>query len=349
VTGESLVAMLERHRLTAASTLDPDALDYFATGSGEEISLSDAERAWRAVRLLPHVLRDVSTVSTDVNVLGTAMRAPIIVAATAYHALAHAGGEVETARGAHAADALMVVATRATMRLEDIAAASGAPWWFQVYVVRDRGLTRELVLRAKAAGASALLLTGDTPVLGRKPRQGDPPISAAMHLTNFRDHLDGRADAREATTQDPSIRLDTIGWLREVSGLPVLVKGVLRADDAQACVDAGAVGVVVSNHGARQLDRAVATATALPSIAGAIGHRATVLVDGGVRTGVDVLIALALGAQAVMLGRPVLWALACEGAADVSALLNALREDLVHAMMLAGVRNVSEITRDLVA
>lgn len=349
MTTESLVAMLERQRVGAVATLHPDALDYFATGSGEEISLTDAERAWRAFRLLPHVLRDVSTVDTDVSVLGMAMRAPIIVASTAYHALAYAGGEVETARGAHAARALMVVSTRATARLEDIAAATGGPWWFQVYVMRDRDLTRELVLRAEAAGATALLLTGDTPVLGRKPRQGDPPVSAGMHEINVREHLDARADVRESIGQDPSITLDTIGWLREVSGLPVLVKGVLRSDDAVACVDAGAAGVVVSNHGARQLDRAVATAAALPAIADAIGGTATVLVDGGVRTGVDVLIALALGAHAVLIGRPVLWALACEGAGGVAALLNALSDDLVHAMQLAGVTNVSGITRDLIA
>jgi 4-hydroxymandelate oxidase len=349
MNAESLAAMLRRHRETAATTLDPEALDYVATGSGEEVSLPEAERAWRAVRLLPHVLRDVSAVDTRVTVLGDAMNAPIVVASTAYQLLAHSSGEVETARGAHAAGATMVVATRATTRLEDIAAAAGTPWWFQVYVVRDRGLTRELVLRAKRSGATALLLTGDTPVFGRKPRQGDPPVTEDMYLVNFGDHLAHRDGWRETTAADASINLDTIGWLREMSGLPVLVKGVLRADDAAACVAAGAAGVIVSNHGARQLDRAVSTVSALPAVVDAIGSNSTVLVDGGVRTGVDVLIALALGAQAVCIGRPVLWALASEGAAGVSALLNALRDDLVHAMMLAGVRSIAEITPDLIA
>lgn len=349
MNGESLVAMLRRHREGAAATLDPEALDYFATGSGEEVSLPEAERAWRAVRLLPRVLRDVSRVDTSVTVLGDALPAPIAVASTAYQRLAHMAGEVETGRGVHAAGALMVVATRATTRLEEIAAAAGAPWWFQVYVVRDRGITRELVLRAKSAGATALVLTGDTPVFGRKPRQGDPPVTEDMHLVNFGDHMKDRAGWREATTGDASITLDTIGWLREMSGLPVLVKGVLRADDAAACVAAGAAGVVVSNHGARQLDRAVSSVSALPAVVDAIGSNATVLVDGGVRTGIDVLIALALGAKAVLIGRPVLWALSCEGAPGVTALLNGLRDDLVHAMMLAGARSVSEITRDLIA
>ncbi|MGH7686346.1 MAG: alpha-hydroxy acid oxidase [Candidatus Dormibacteria bacterium] len=346
---ESLVAMLARQRAAAASTLAPAALDYYATGSGEEVSLAEAERAWREHRLRPHVLRDVGSISTATTVLGAELRAPIIVGATAWQSLGHVHGEVETARGAHDAETLMVVATRASQRLEEIVAALSAPWWFQVYVVRDRGLTRELVLRAVAAGARALMLTGDTPLFGRKPRHGDPPATDDMYFVNFRDHLEGRGDARAATQGDPTITLDTIGWLREMSGLPVLVKGVLRDDDARDCADAGAAGVVVSNHGARQLDRAVSSCTALPEVVAAVGDRVTVLVDGGVRTGVDALIALALGAKAVLLGRPVLWALASDGAAGVAAMLDAVRDDLVHAMMLAGVCDIAGIARDLVA
>lgn len=348
MTHESFVGLLERHRRVAAETLEVEAFEYFVTGAAEEVSLVEAERAWREIRLRPHVLRDVGTVSTETTVLGTSLRSPILVASTAYHSLAHAGGEVETARGARAADTLMVVATRATTRLEDIAAAAGPPWWFQVYVLTDEGLTRELVLRARDAGASALVLTGDTPMFGRKPRQGDPPVTDEMYLVNIRDHLGAGADWRSAIKENATITLDTIGWLRELSGLPVLVKGVLREDDARDCVDAGATGVIVSNHGARQLDRAIACAAALPEVVAAIGERATVLVDGGVRTGVDVLTALALGAEAVLIGRPVLWALACEGAPGVTALLEGLRDDLVHAMMLAGVRDMAGITRDLV-
>ena len=349
MTPESLVALLQRHRETAAQLLAPASLDYYATGSGEEVSLSEAERAWRMHRLRPHVLRDVGTVRTATTVLGAELRAPIMVASTAWQTLGHPHGEVETARGCRESDTPMVVATRASQRLEDIAEALSSPWWFQVYVVRDRSLTRELVLRAVAAGARALLLTGDTPLFGRKPRQSDPPVTDDMYFVNFKDHLDGRSDARYATEADPTITLDTIAWLRDMSGLPVLVKGVLRDDDARDCIDAGAAGVVVSNHGARQLDRAVSSATALPEVVAAVGDSGAVLVDGGIRTGIDVLIAIALGAEAVLIGRPVLWALACEGATGVSALLNAVRDDLVHAMMLAGVRDVSEITRDLIA
>lgn len=349
MNGESLVAMLERQRRAAAAALAAAALDYFATGAAEEISRDEAAGAWRAVRLRPHVLRDVAHVSTATAVLGTELASPIVCASIAYQALAHREGEVATARGAHAANTLMIVPTRATRRIEDIAAALQGPWWFQVYVVRDRGLTRELVLRAAAAGATALVLTGDTPLAGRKPRQGDPPVPDDLYHINFREHVRDGADARDATMQDPSITLEAIAWLRETAGLPVAVKGVLRADDAVACVEAGAAGVVVSNHGGRQLDRTLSTAAALPQVAAALAGRAAVLVDGGIRSGVDVLIARALGADAALVGRPVIWALASEGTPGVARLLTALRDDLVHAMMLAGVADNAEITRDLIA
>lgn len=346
---ESLVALLERHERAAAERLAPAAHDYMATGGGEEISLREAREAWRRHRIRPHVLRDVSVVRTSTDVLGTPMRAPILVAATAFHALAHADGEVETARGVHAAQLPFVMSSRASRRFEDIAAAIDGPWWFQVYFVVDRELTRRLVLRAAAAGASALVLTGDTPTLGRKPRQGNPPVSEAMYLANFGEHLGDAGGAYTRTLQDPSITLDLIGWLRDLTGLPVLVKGVLRVDDAEACVAAGAAGVIVSNHGARQLDRAISTAAALPDVVTAVGDQVPVLVDGGIRTGVDVLIALALGARAVLVGRPVLWALATDGAQGVGALLDSLRDDLEHVMALAGVTDIAGITRDLLA
>ncbi|MFN2581858.1 MAG: alpha-hydroxy acid oxidase, partial [Candidatus Dormibacteria bacterium] len=209
-------------------------------------------------------------------------------------------------------------------------------------------LTEGVVRRAAAAGATALVLTGDTPVLGRKPRQGTPPFTDEMLFANLPSREGTRRERYEAIDQDPSITLQTIRCLRETSGLPVLVKGVLRVDDANACVEAGAAGIVVSNHGGRQLDRAVATAVALPDIATAVGDRVPVLVDGGIRTGVDILIALALGARAVLIGRPVLWALATDGADGVAALLVALRDDLVHAMALAGVTSIADVARNLI-
>ena len=205
--------------------------------------------------------------------------------------------------------------------------------------------------RAAAAGATAVVLTGDTPHVGVKKRtgRGDLGLSQEQLYVNLAQHLAAGVRGSDVFEQDPTIGLEVIGELAEASGLPVLVKGVLRGDDAQACLDAGAAGVVVSNHGGRQLDRAVPTAQALPEVAAAVAGRAPVLVDGGIRSGVDVLIALALGADAALLGRPVLWALAAGGADAVRDCLSAVTADLAHVMALAGARTLSDVTTDLVA
>jgi len=331
--------LLADHAVRAAAVLRPEVLAYYATGAGESVTAAEAEAAWARLRLRPRVLRDVSRVDTGVELLGSQLAAPLLVAPSALHGLAHDAGEAETARGAAAAGSLTVVSTRASRRLEDVPAG---PWWFQAYVMKDRGLTRGLVQRAAAAGATAVVLTGDTPYLGRRPGAGRQ-VLATDPLVN----LVGAAAAD--LEQDPSTGLEAVEELAAASGLPVLVKGVLRGDDALRCLDAGAAGVVVSNHGGRQLDRAVATARALPEVADAVAGRAPVLVDGGIRSGLDVLCALALGADAVLLGRPVLWALAADGAAGVQACLEALADELAHVMGLAGARTLAEVGRDLIA
>jgi 4-hydroxymandelate oxidase len=329
-SGLPIVAEAERR---ARDLLPATVWDYFAGGSGSEITLEESVTAWQRHRLLPHVLRDVSTLSTATTVLGTPVSSPVLLAPTAFCAMAHPEGEVASARGTAAAGGLMVVSSRSSFPLEDVAAAAGGPWWFQAYVMRDRDLTEGLLRRADAAGARAVVLTGDTPYVGVKHRLTGPlPIP----------------DQPERSDQDPATTLADIGWLREVSGLPVVVKGVLRPDDALACLDAGAAGVVVSTHGGRQLDRAVSTAQALPGVVTAVAGRAEVYVDGGIRDGVSILIALALGARAVLVGRPAIWALATGGADGVAALLRALGDDLSNAMALAGVPDIDGIDRDLV-
>jgi 4-hydroxymandelate oxidase len=311
----------------ASAAVPEDVRGYWNGGAGDEATLREATAAWERVRLRPGVLRDVSAVDTSLELLGSRLATPVLVGPTALHGLAHPDAEAATARGTADAGSLHVLSTRSSLPLEQVPAG---PWWLQTYVVRDRGLTRSLVQRAAAAGATALVLTGDTPYLGQRAVLGRPPLPPEQE-------------------QDPSVGLDVIAELSAWSGLPVLVKGVLRGDDAVACLAAGAAGVVVSNHGGRQLDRAVATADALPEVVEAVAGKAPVLVDGGLRSGLDVLCALALGADAVLLGRPALWALAADGAAGVQACLEALTADLAHAMGLAGARSLAELTSDLVA
>lgn len=343
-----MLSLLRDHAERAAAVLPAQVRAYVETGSGAEVSVGEAERAWGDWRLRPRVLRDVTSVSSATTLLGEQLRTPVLVAPTAFHRMLHPDGELASAAGARDAGSLLVLSSRSTTRLEDVAAV-GCPWWWQVYLMRERSVTEAMVRRAVASGASALVLTGDTPYVGTKARGGRPlPLDDELSLVNAAPHLPEGVDPRMATEEHPGVTFEDIGWLAAVSGLPVLVKGVLRGDDALTCLDAGASGVIVSNHGGRQLDRAQTTARALPGVVEAVAGRAPVLVDGGIRSGLDVLVALALGASAVLLGRPVMWALASAGAEGVRAVIDALDRDLSHAMALAGARALVDLDRSLV-
>jgi 4-hydroxymandelate oxidase len=329
----------------ARERLAGHAYDFIATGAGGEETVAANRAAWGRWWLRPRVLRDVTDVDLTTTMLGTDVASPVLVAPTGYQRQTHREGEAGIARAAARAQALFVLSTRASCTLAEVAAVAG-PWWLQVYVLRDRGITEEVVRRAVAAGARALVLTGDTPLVSRRTRPSAFDFGRAAGLV--RDVAGGRDDA--AYDQAPDVTYDDIAWLREISGgLPVVVKGVLRSDDARACLDAGAAAVWVSNHGGRQLDGVVPTAYALPEVAEAVAGAAEVYVDGGVRHGRDVLRALALGARGVGLGRAVLWALAAEGSVGVRQVLSAFDADLVEAMRLAGTRRPADATRDLVA
>jgi 4-hydroxymandelate oxidase len=333
----------------ARKQLPDDVYDYYAGGSGRERTLRANQKAWRHVWIAPRVLRDVSAVDTSTRLLGTEFATPLCVAPTGYHGLAYPDGELATAAGAARAGALFVLSTRSSRRIEDVAevvAAAGGTWWFQVYLMRDRELTAGLVRRAAAAGAAALVLTADTPVVGRKRRNSaDGVVSDEEFLVNL-----GPLPDMAAATQTADVTFADIGWLSEVAAggggarLPVVVKGVLRGDDADACRAHGAAAVIVSNHGGRQLDGALPSALALPDVAGRQqpGSDWPVYADGGIRTGEDALAALGLGARAVFLGRPVLWALTCGGADGVRSLLAGLTDDLAHAMALAGAASIGQ-------
>ena len=341
-------------RERARELLDPVAFDYYVSGADDEVTLADNEAAWQRIRLLPRVLRDVSVVNPSTTVLGEPIRSPLVVAPTAYHRLAHDEGEAATARGAAAAGTVMCVSTLATVSLEDVAAAApDAPRWFQLYIRKDRSFTEDLVARAKAADYRALVVTVDLPVFGRRWRdeRNNFTLPEGLMMANLdaaAPTVEGSGLAAYAEEEfDRSLTFDDLTWLRDISGLPVIVKGVLRADDAAACVAAGAAAVVVSNHGARQLDTAVATADALPAIAEAVGDGGEIYVDGGIRRGTDIVKALALGARAVLVGRPVLWGLATGGAQGVRAVLDELTDEFVRALTLCGAATPEDITPDL--
>jgi 4-hydroxymandelate oxidase len=358
VTGPLDPLDLEGLEAAARERLDRGVYDYIAGGADAERTVADNLAAWSRLRLRPHVLRDVAKVSTATTLLGGEVPTPLLVAPMAYHRMCHPDGEAASAAGAAAAGALYVLSTQATMSVEEVAlAAPGAVRWFQVYVVRDRGWTADLVTRAAAAGYRALVLTVDVPLLGNRLRDlrndfklptglkpaNAPPAGAARQRELAADVL------AQAGQFDPGLTPEVIGWLAERSGLPVVVKGVLRGDDAAACLDAGAAGVVVSNHGGRQLDTVVATADALAEVVAAVGDRGEVYVDGGIRRGTDVLKALALGARGVLVGRPVLWGLAVGGAGGVERVLSGLVGELRLAMALCGAVGIDDLTPDLIA
>lgn len=329
---------------------------YYAGGAEDEHLLAANVAAWARWQLHPRVLAGVSQVTTATTVLGTPVPTPLLLAPTAIQGLAHPDAEVATARGAAAAGAVMVLSSLASRSLEDVAAAAPqATRWMQIYVLRDRGGTAALVDRAVDAGYRALVLTVDTPVPGlrlRELREG-VHLPDRLSLPNLIDAAteqarEGGFMALVSRELEPALTLDDIGWLADRSGLPVVVKGVLRADDALRCVEAGAAAVAVSNHGARQLDDAPPTADVLAEVVDEVGNRAEVYVDGGIRRAGDAAKALAMGARGVLVGRPALWAVATGGAEGVAGLLGWLGAELRRVLALCGARDLAGLDRSVV-
>ena len=352
----SLPVNLHEYEPLARASMSPMAWDYLAGGGGDELTLGWNRSRLDATRLLPRVLHDVSNVDMKLSLLGVDLPFPVLLAPTGFQRLFHAEGELATARGAGSLGALYTLSTAATTTIEDIAAVATGPLWFQMYVQRDRGFTRELIQRAEAAGCRALMFTVDTPVLGARDRENRNHLELPPGLepANLRG-LPGRTHGGPTFVHgaqnpflDPSLTWDVLPWLVSESKLPVIVKGVLRADDATKAIERGAAAIAVSNHGGRNLDTVPATIDVLPRIANAVGGRVPLLFDGGVRRGVDVVKALALGATAVMIGRPYLWGLAAAGAEGVVRVLQILTGELEMAMAQCGAASLSEITRDLV-
>ena len=337
--------MLGRLEARARELLPEAHYDYFAGGAGDEQTLAENVAGWRRVWIRPRVMVDVSSVDTSCTLLGHRLRQPLLLAPMSAQRLLHPDGELAAARAAGAAGTVYCLSTRATADLAEVAAAAPGPLWFQLYVDRDRATSERVLARAAEHGYEAVVLTVDLPVAGRRERElrhGAFAFADGVALTT---HLGTPGERRQTPIGGyaTSLTWSDLEWVRAVSGLPVIVKGVLAGDDAQAALDAGADAIVVSNHGGRQVDGCVPTAVALREVAAVAGGRVPVLVDGGIRDGADVVRALALGADAVLIGRPYAWGLACDGEAGVCAVLDAFAADLRCALALAGCPSLAAV------
>ena len=327
--------------------MTPMAYEYVASGAADEHTVRWNREAFDRVRLRPRMLRDVASVDTRLTLFGREHAFPILLAPTAYQRVLHPDGEIATARGAAAAGITWIVSVGTTTPLQEIAAAAAAPRWFQLYFQSDRAFTRDLVQQAEASGCEVLCLTVDSPIIGPRNRQARagfklPPEMSTPHLYDIGHRKQAVMDPRRvaATWQD-------VEWLRSVTRLPLVLKGILDPGDADLAIGSGAAGIVVSNHGGRNLDTAVAGIDALPDIVERARGRVPVLIDGGVRRGTDIVKAVALGATAVLIGRPYCYGLSVGGSEGVRRVVEILRAELEAAMMLTGVSRLSELERSL--
>ncbi len=344
----------------ARERLRDDVYDYYAGGAGDEATVRANRGAWGELFLRPRVLVDVADVDTSVSLLGSSLPHPILLGPTAFQRLAHPEGELATARAASATGSLLVASSLSTVSIEEIGAATRAPLWLQLYVFRDRELSSDLVRRALEAGCRAVCLTVSVPVQGNRERDAHNRfrLPDGLEMANFLGHTQAHFPQAPETSAlarfigeqfDPRLDWSAVEWLREVAGIPVVLKGILSSEDARLAVEHGAAAVIVSNHGGRQLDGAVPTARALPEVVEAVDGRIPVLVDGGIRRGADVLRALSLGATAVLIGRPYLWGLAVAGQHGVERVVEQLVADVRRALALTGRPRLSDVDASVLA
>ena len=343
----------------AKEKLTQMAYDYYSSGANDEITLRENIDAYKRIFLKYRVLVDVSSIDMSTEVLGQKISMPLMIAPTAFHKMAHAGGESAVAKAAGSAGTIMILSTLSNTDVEEVVKASAGPVWFQLYVYKDREVTKELVRRAESAGCKAIVLTVDAPFLGTRERdvrnnftlpdglsvknllpveKGNLPESNESNLSGYvQEHL------------DPSLSWKDVEWLRSVTKLPVLIKGIACKEDALVAVEHGAAGIVVSNHGGRQLDTCRATIDVLPEVADAVRGKTEILLDGGIRRGTDILKAVALGAKAVLIGRPVIWGLSADGENGVKSVLGIFKKEFHLAMALCGCDSVSKISREYIS
>jgi len=345
---------LDEYRERAAEIIPPPAYAFLAGGAGDERTLRSNVAAFDRWWLMPRVLQDVSTRSTATEILGSRISAPIIIAPTAMHGMIHPDAESATAMAAGRSGTVMVLSMGSSLPVESVMAAATGPVWFQMYVGKDRMLTREVARRAETAGCTALVVTVDAPLVGGRTRElrGGfevlPEWFAEGHVPMY-GLTAPEASGRGATELwDPSLCWSDLQWLATITALPIVLKGVLRPDDAARAAAEGVAAIIVSNHGGRQLDSTPPALEVLPEICEAVDGRTELLIDGGFRRGTDILKALALGARAVLVGRPILWGLAVAGAEGVATMLDLLTAELELAMGLCGASAIDQICRDMV-
>jgi len=347
---------LHDYELAAREIVSPMVWAYVSGGSGDETTLRGNREAFERWRFLPRVLRGMKGASTATTILGQQITLPVIVGPSGRHGLCHVEGEKATARGARAAGTIYTMSTAASFAFEEIAAEAG-PWWFQLYIFRDREFTRELVARAEGVGAAALVVTVDVPARGQREAEKRLRFVAPTGIsteapTDRQPTL--TSGARTAISNnitdnfEPAVTWADLDWLVSLTSLPILLKGLLHPDDAVRAVEWGARGIIVSNHGGRQLDSAIASLDALPAIAEAVSGRAEILLDGGVRRGTDVLKALALGARAVMVARPIHYGLAVAGETGVRHVLELLQGEIARDLMLVGAGSPEDVGRSMI-
>jgi isopentenyl diphosphate isomerase/L-lactate dehydrogenase-like FMN-dependent dehydrogenase len=340
--------LLRRLQADARERLSQPHFDFFAGGAGDEQTLGENVLAWRKLWLRPRVMVDVGRVDITSTVLGNHLASPVLLAPMSMQRLLHRDGEVACARAAGAAGSVYCLATRATADLAEVAAAATGPLWFQLYLERGRTVGARVLARAAEHGFSAVVLTVDRPVGGRRERElrhGDLPLREDVVLAAHLGH-ETAPPAKALGEWELSLSWPDVAWAREASGLPVIVKGILTAADAIAALQAGAAAIIVSNHGGRQLDGCIPSAFALREVASAVAGRLPVLVDGGIRNGGDVVRALALGASAVLIGRPYAWGLAAAGEAGVRQVLDAFSDDVHSTLALCGCPTLADVTAD---
>lgn len=339
----------------AKKNLDSSIFDFFYGGASNEVTLKENETSFDSIKLIPRILRGITDPDTTATIFGQSVSSPIVIAPMAFQKLGHPKGEQATARGAKLANVIMTASLYSTTSLKEIITESLLKPWFQLYILKDRNLTKEIIKLAESLECQALVLTVDAPVYGKRERELRNPLTMNIELPDVLEVSKQLAfkiklsQAKQLSSfLEPALSWHDIAWSRSVTKMPIILKGVLRADDAKTALEHGVNGIIVSNHGGRQLDSTPATIYMLPKIAEAIDGKIDIFMDGGIRRGTDIIKALAFGAKAVLIGRPIIWGLITEGETGVHKVLSILHQELKLAMVLCGCKTIKEITSDLI-